>query len=95
MVLFDPANREKSDRHAALYAAYEIAFTVADFSAATLFVVGSVMFFWPSYETAAIWCFVIGSLFFLMKPALRLARELHYLSIGDVEDIARKLRDEP
>ncbi|MCB1463866.1 MAG: YrhK family protein [Rhodobiaceae bacterium] len=95
MALFDPGNREKSPRHAALYAAYEIAFTFVDFAAAMLFVVGSVLFFWKSYENPAIWCFVIGSLFFLMKPALRLARELHYLAIGDVDDIAARLKDEP
>ena len=36
MALFDPGNREKSPRHAALYAAYEIAFTFVDFAAAML-----------------------------------------------------------
>ncbi|MDQ2758517.1 MAG: YrhK family protein [Actinomycetota bacterium] len=32
----------------------------------TLFVIGSVMFFWPSVKTPAVWLFVIGSLGMLL-----------------------------
>lgn len=48
------------------------------------------MFFYKSLENGAIWLFVIGSVFFFMKPAIRLARELHYLALGDVEDVAKR-----
>lgn len=88
MAIFNPQNHTLTARHRRLYALYEIAFTIADFSAALLFLVGSWLFFYPSVENQAIWCFVIGSAFFALKPTLRLARELHYLAIGDYADIA-------
>ncbi|MBB4305405.1 hypothetical protein GGD81_004482 [Rhodobium orientis] len=91
MTLFDSRNRSKSPRHERIYALYEIAHTCVDFLAAVLFLVGSVLFFWKSLENPAIWCFVFGSLFFLAKPSLRLARELQYLSMGDYDDLAERL----
>ncbi|MDN2567204.1 YrhK family protein [Aquibium sp. A9E412] len=90
MSLFAPENRTLSPRHKTLYAAYEIAYTLADFAAAMLFLVGSVLFFYQSLETPAIWCFVFGSALFAVKPTLRLARELHYAAIGDTDDLARR-----
>ncbi|MCB1440185.1 MAG: YrhK family protein [Nitratireductor sp.] len=90
MALFDPDNRNRSHYHRRLYAAYEVAFTLVDFLAAACFIAGSVMFFYKSLENGAIWLFVIGSVFFFMKPAIRLARELHYLALGDVEDVAKR-----
>lgn len=87
MTLFDPDNRSRSERHRRLYAAYELGYTCVDFSAALLFLVGSVLFFYPSVETIAIWFFVVGSAFFGLKPTIRLARELHYLRIGDLDDL--------
>ena len=91
MTLFDARNHSKSPRHERIYALYEIAHTCVDFLAAVLFLVGSILFFWNSLEYAGIWCFVIGSLFFLAKPSLRLSRELHYLALGDYDDIAERL----
>lgn len=87
MAIFDPQNRTRTPRNSRLYALYEIAFTAADFSAALLFLVGSWLFFYPSVENQAIWCFVIGSGFFMLKPTIRMVRELHYLAIGDYADI--------
>ncbi|MFN0262343.1 YrhK family protein [Tepidamorphus sp. 3E244] len=95
MAIFDPDNRRKTPRHEAVYAAYEIAFTAADVTAAVLFVAGSALFFFQQYQTPAIWCFLFGSLFFLTKPMLRLARELHYVALGDVESVARAYQNEP
>ncbi|MCW2306939.1 YrhK family protein [Rhodobium gokarnense] len=91
MTLFDSRNRSKSPRHERIYALYEIAHTCVDFLAAILFVVGSALFFWQSLYIPATWCFLIGSLFFLAKPALRLARELQYLAMGDYDDLAERL----
>ncbi|QDZ00149.1 hypothetical protein FQ775_07005 [Nitratireductor mangrovi] len=88
MVLFDPDNRSRSDRHRRIWAAYELGYTVVDFCAALLFLVGSVLFFYPAIETAAIWFFVVGSAFFGLKPTIRLVRELHLLRIGDLDDLA-------
>lgn len=91
MSLFAPDTASKSARHRAIYAAYEMAFTVVDFLAAILFTVGSVLFFWASWQTIATWCFVLGSVCFLLKPTIRLIREVQYLSVGDVDEVADKL----
>ena len=60
-----------------------------------LFLVGSVLFFFPSVETPAIWCFAVGSACFALKPTLRLVREVHYLRIGDTEDLAERFSSVP
>ena len=90
MKIFAPDTRHRSGRHAALYAAYELAFTLVQFSAGILFLVGSWMFFYPSLQDPAIWCFVVGSAFFAIGPTLKLVRELHYAMIGDVADLAQR-----
>lgn len=90
MALFQPGNHTRSDTHRRVYALYEFAYTIVDFSAAILFLVGSVMFFYSALETPAIWCFVVGSACFALKPTLRLAREIHYLAIGDIDDLAQR-----
>ncbi len=90
MRLFAPDNRDRSPRHQRLYAVYELAFTVVDFMAAFLFVIGSVMFFRSSLENLGVWMFLVGSLCFALKPTIRLTRELHYLAIGDVDDVASR-----
>ena len=46
------------------------------------FLVGSVLFFWTATTTAATWCFVLGSVEFLVRPAIRLARLVHLRRIG-------------
>ncbi len=89
MKLFHPANRTCSDRHAEIWAAYEIAHTLIDFTAAGLFVIGSALFFFPSTTYAATWLFLIGSIFFGLKPTVRLIRELRLVSLGDVQSVAK------
>ena len=90
MALFDPGAHSRSPRHARIYAAYELAHTAVDFAAALLFLVGSILFFWPAWETPAVWCFVIGSLCFALKPTIRLLRELSYLRAGRIEELAER-----
>lgn len=90
MKIFAPDTRHNSKRHERLYAAYELAFTIIEFSAGLLFLVGSWMFFYAAWETPAIWCFVVGSAFFVIGPSLKLARELHYAMIGDLADLAKR-----
>ena len=87
MALFDPRNKHASAKHQKIYAAYEIADTFISFSAAMLFLVGSWLFFYPKLENPAIWCFVIGSVFFAVKPTLRLIREIQYAASGDLEKL--------
>ena len=57
-------------------------------AAAVLFLVGSVLFFWEETQFAATWMFVVGSLFFCVKPTLRLTREIHLFRAGDTETLA-------
>lgn len=92
MKFFQPGANERSARHRKLYAAYELAFTVIEFAAGVLFLVGSFLLFYRAWETAAIWCFVIGSACFVIGPSLKLAREIHYAAIGDFEDLAKRAR---
>lgn len=90
MTLFNPDNRTRSDRHRKIYALYALAYTLVDFCAAFLFIVGSAMFFDKSLENAALWCFLVGSVFFALKPAIRTVREFHLLALGDYDDLAAR-----
>lgn len=93
MALFTHENRQRSARTRRVYAAYEIAHTAVDFLAAICFLVGSILFFSDSTQYPATWLFVIGSLFFCLKPSLRLAREIHLWRMGRMEVLARRVED--
>ncbi|MFT6023417.1 MAG: hypothetical protein ACI9PY_001534 [Ascidiaceihabitans sp.] len=49
---------------------------------------GSILFFNESTTFVATWLFVIGSVFFGLRPTIRLYRELAYLRLGDYQSIA-------
>ncbi|WP_127903312.1 YrhK family protein [Solirhodobacter olei] len=91
MSLFHPDNSRLSPEHAKVWAAYEIAHTLVDFSAAGLFVVGSILFFYKSTTYAATWMFLVGSIFFGMKPTIRLLRELKFLRMGRYAALAEEV----
>ena len=90
MTYFNPENRTRTPRNRRLYAAYEIGYTFFDFLAALSFLIGSILFFSEETKTTATWLFVAGSFFFALKPTLRLAREIHYAAIGDLDDLAAR-----
>ena len=90
--LFHPENRNLSPAHAKIWAAFEVASTVVDFTAAGLFIVGSALFFKESTTYVATWMFLVGSFFFGLKPAIRLVRELKFLSMGKVDEVARRFK---
>ena len=90
MHLFSSGRAEETPAQERLYAAYELAYTIVDFSAALLFVVGSVMFFSEAWQVAGTWCFLAGSICFAAKPTLRLVREVHYLRAGKTRTLARR-----
>ncbi len=90
MKLFRHENRQKSKRSRRFYAMTEIVYTAVDFTAALGFLVGSVLFFWKSLETMAIWFFVVGSACFALKPTIRFAREIRLAAMGDEEDLAER-----
>lgn len=90
MKLFAPDGNKKSLHHQKLYAIYELVFTFVEFAAGMMFLIGSWLFFYSELQTAATWLFVAGSACFVIAPALRLVRELHYVAIGDFADLARR-----
>lgn len=90
MKLFNPDTPQKSERHIRLYALYELGFTIVDFAASILFVVGSVLFFYASTVVLGTWMFLIGSICFGVKPSIRLVREFHLLSLGDAPELAER-----
>ncbi|SMY06781.1 YrhK family protein [Flavimaricola marinus] len=91
-MIFTKDLRSDSDQRRR-YALYEIAYTMADFLAAALFVIGSVMFFSDAWQTVGTWMFLFGSILFACKPTIRLVRELHLAAMGDTKDIAERLKD--
>lgn len=66
-----------SVRHREIYGRYEKLYNLIDFLAAIGFLLGSILFFYPSQETAAIWLFVVGSILFAARPTVRVLREFH------------------
>ncbi len=93
MPLFSHANRERNADTRRVYAIYELLHTVVDFTAALCFLVGSILFFWAEYETQAIWLFVIGSVCFMLKPTLRLMREVQLWRMGRIDTLADRAGD--
>jgi hypothetical protein len=62
---------------------YETLPIANDVGIALFFVAGSVFFFFDSLETAALWMFLLGSIQFLMRPAIRLVRRFHLRRLGN------------
>ena len=79
--LFNADNHTRSPAHRHVYVISEVAYTVVDFLAAACFVVGSALFFFASTTFAATWLFLIGSIFFGLKPTIKLVREIVYMNL--------------
>ncbi|MGG7568412.1 YrhK family protein [Rhodovulum sp. DZ06] len=92
MRLFDPAAHNAAENRE-IHAATEILYTAVDFTAAALFVIGSVMFFSEAWQNAGTWLFLVGSVCFALKPTIRLARELHYWRRGKLDRLAERADD--
>lgn len=56
---------------------YEVASMLNDILTGMWFVVGSCFFFFDSLQTAAIWLFLIGSIELLIRPMIRIAKDVH------------------
>jgi hypothetical protein len=87
---FDPGVKTRSSRNKRIYAVYELWYTIVDVAAALSFVAGSFLFLSESTQNLATWLFIVGSIFFLMKPVIRLMREAGYLADGDVDVLAKR-----
>ncbi len=78
MTLFAPENSTLSDRHRRLHIQSSIAYNFVDFVACFLFVIGSILFFYADTLYAGTWCFLIGSIFFGLRPTIRVYTEFRY-----------------
>ena len=56
---------------------YELLSIINDFFIAIWFLIGSVLFLFPSYEKPAVVMFIIGSAQFLIRPSIRLISHIH------------------
>lgn len=61
---------------------YETMSIANDILIAVFFVAGSIMFFFESLQTMARVMFLLGSIDFLLRPAIRLARRMHLERAG-------------
>lgn len=91
-MLFEQDHRQGSPAKRRRYARFEIAYTLADFSAAFSFVIGSVFFFFEGLMTAGTWLFLFGSILFAAKPTIRLIRDIKLAAMGEDEALADRYR---
>jgi len=66
-----------TEKHGEVYGNYQKLYDGVDAAAAVAFVVGSALFFSEATQTAATWLFLIGSVFFAIRPCVQLARDFH------------------
>lgn len=90
MKLFRSHYRDRSTNARGIYARYEIAHTITDYLAALCFLAGSILSFQPGNSGPSTWFFLFGSLFFMAKPSIRLAREIQLFRMGEVEELAKR-----
>lgn len=62
---------------------YEVVSIINDFFIAIWFLVGSVLFLYPSLEKVAVWLFILGSFQFLIRPTIRLIAHIHIQRVPD------------
>jgi len=74
---FHPKLFTATPEHIRVYGFYERLYTLVDFTAAILFVIGSYLFFFPADTEFATWLFLIGSICFAARPTVRVLREFH------------------
>ncbi|MEE2860993.1 MAG: YrhK family protein [Paracoccus sp. (in: a-proteobacteria)] len=88
--IFRHHRRDANEATRRLYARVELVHTCVDFGAAVSFLIGSILFFFESLQTPATWLFTIGSVMFLMKPSLKLWREVQLYRMGKTETLAER-----
>jgi len=63
-------------RHRDVYVAYQTIYDSVDALAAILFIIGSILFFGEATQTAGTWSFLIGSIFFAVRPVIHVIRDI-------------------
>ncbi len=69
-----------------LHNRYEILSILNDVLIALWFIVGSVLFFSESTATAGTWLFLAGSVELLIRPVIRLTRNIHIQSVTKTDN---------
>lgn len=93
-MLFRPDQHTYSEDDLRRYAVFEIIYTLIDFAAVNLFLIGSVMFLSEAWQTPGTWLFIAGSVLFATKPTLRLIRELRLAAAGDEKDLGARFTED-
>lgn len=70
-------------KHGKVYGQYQSVYDTVDLLAAIAFVVGSALFFSEKTQTTATWLFLIGSVFFAVRPMIHVARDFHMARLPD------------
>lgn len=73
----NPLTLRLGDEELVIRRRYEVLSIANDFLIALWFLVGSVLFLYPSLERTAVWMFIIGSFQFLIRPTIRLISHFH------------------
>lgn len=89
---FRPDLNAQSEEAKIFYARVEVAYTILNFVAAIMFLIGSIMAFWPSTGTVSTWMFIFGSIVFAIKPTLNAWREMKLYRMGDTSRLAKDIR---
>ncbi|MBX2805992.1 MAG: YrhK family protein [Hyphomicrobiales bacterium] len=84
--MFKPKLFAATSQHTRIYGFLERVYTVVDLMAAMFFLIGSISYFYPDLVYVGTWMFVIGSLLFALRPAVRFLREYHLASLPLPED---------
>ena len=73
----------ETDQHRKVYGHYQKIDDGVDALAAFAFIIGSALFFSEATKTAGTWLFLIGSIFFAVRPCIHLARDFHMSRLPD------------
>ena len=85
-------DEQQQAQYSRTHAIYQWIHLLVDFAAAAMFVVGSILFLQPGLERAGSWLFLVGSIFFAMKPTVRLLRVLHLRRLASEAEITLETR---
>lgn len=72
---------------------YEVLSIANDILVGLWFIVGSILFFFASTGTLAIWLFLIGSIEMVIRPMIRLARKVHLAKLRGDSSLATSAMD--
>lgn len=67
----------RTEKHGQVYDRYQTLYDSVDALAAIAFIIGSGLFFSESTKMAGTWLFLIGSVFFAVRPLIHLIRDMH------------------